>query len=89
VQLERRGARRLSAQTSVDIRVSKRIIAGGFGRIELMLDVLNALNDAAEEGLVSDLLVGERGDVNPSFGRPNVFMDPRRAMLGVRLYLGR
>ena len=89
VQLEPRGARRLSSQTSLDLRLSRRIVAGGFGRIDLMLDVLNALDDAAEEGLVTDLLVTERGELNPSFGRPNVFMDPRRAMLGVRLYLGR
>jgi hypothetical protein len=40
------------------------------------------LNDTAEEELASDNLFSER------FGRPNIFMDPRRAMLGVKLYLG-
>jgi hypothetical protein len=45
--------------------------------------VLNALNDAAEEGVVTDNAFDAR------FGQPTIFMDPRRAMLGVRLNLGR
>jgi hypothetical protein len=89
VQLERRGSRRLSSQTPLDLRLSRRIVAGGLGRLELTLDVLNALDDSAEESLVTDLLMAERGELNPSFGRANVFMDPRRAMVGVRLHLGR
>ena len=56
---------------------------GGVGRIELLLDVLNALNDTAEEALASDNLFG------PTFGQGTVFMDPRRAMIGARLNLGR
>jgi hypothetical protein len=52
-------------------------------RIELLLDVLNVLNDTAEEGLVDDNLFSQ------NFGRPNVFIDPRRAMLGVRFVFGR
>ena len=52
-------------------------------RIELLVDVLNVLNDTAEEELASDNLFSQ------PFGRPNVFMDPRRAMFGVRLNLGR
>jgi hypothetical protein len=59
-----------------------------FGRVEVMLDVLNALNDAAEESLVTDTLLTERAH-NPNFGVPNAFVDPRRAMVGVRLTLGR
>ena len=47
------------------------------------MDVLNALNDTAEEGLATDNLF------SPNFGQPTVFMDPRRAMVGVRLNLGR
>ena len=47
------------------------------------LDVLNALNDTAEEALATDNLF------SPNFGQPTVFVDPRRAMLGVRLNLGR
>jgi hypothetical protein len=53
------------------------------GQIELLLDVLNVLNDTAEESLATDNLF------SPNFGRPTVFMDPRRAMIGVRLNLGR
>ena len=45
--------------------------------------MLNALNDTAEEALATDNLF------SPNFGQPTVFMDPRRAMLSVRLNLGR
>ena len=83
ILLEPRGTRRLSSQTLVDLRVSRTIRFGRLGRVELLLDVLNALNDTAEEGLAND----DRFARN--FGQPSVFMDPRRAMLGVRLNLGR
>ena len=83
VLLEPRGTRRLSSQTLLDLRVSRTITVGGVGRIELLLDVLNALDDTAEEALATDNLF------SGSFGQPIVFMDPRRAMLGVRLELGR
>jgi hypothetical protein len=56
---------------------------GGVGHVEVLVDVLNALNDTAEEGLATDNLF------SPNFGVPTVFMDPRRAMVGVRLNLGR
>jgi hypothetical protein len=83
VLLEPRGTRRLSSQTLLDLRVSRTITLGGVGRIELLLDVLNALNDTAEEALATDNLF------SAGFRQPIVFMDPRRAMLGVRLNLGR
>jgi hypothetical protein len=83
VLLEPRGSRRLSSQTLLDVRVSRAVSVGGRGRIEVILDVLNALNDTAEEGLVTD----ELGHL--SFGQPNVFVDPRRVMVSVRLNLGR
>ena len=83
ILLEPRGTRRLSSQTLVDLRVSRTIRFGRLGRVELLLDVLNALDDTAEEGLAND----DRFARN--FGQPSVFMDPRRAMLGVRLNLGR
>ena len=51
--------------------------------VDLILDVLNLLDDTAEEALASDNLF------SATFGRPTQFMDPRRAMLGVRLNLGR
>lgn len=83
VLLEERGSRRLSSQKLLDLRVSRTIAAGGAGRIELMMDVLNLLNNAAEEGLATDVLAA------PNFGQPSSFIDPRRAMLSVRLNLGR
>ena len=89
VQLEPRGSRRLSSQTLLDFRLSRPILFGRSGRLELLLDVLNLLNDTAEEGLVTDVLVTDALAVNADFGKPNVFMDPRRAMLGLRLNLGR
>jgi hypothetical protein len=83
VLLEPRGSQRLSSQTLLDLRVSRTFTLGGVGRIELLVDVLNALNDTAEEALATDNLF------SATFGRPIVFMDPRRAMIGVRLNLGR
>jgi hypothetical protein len=83
VQLEARGSRRLSSQALLDMRVSKTFSFGGSRRIELLVDVLNVLNDTAEEGLVSENLFSS------NFGLPNRFVDPRRAMVGVRVNLGR
>jgi hypothetical protein len=50
--------------------------------LELLFDVLNALNDTAEEALATDNLF------SANFGRPTMFVDPRRAMLAVRLTFG-
>ena len=83
VQLETRGSRRLSSQALLDMRVSKTFSFGGSRRIELLVDVLNVLNDTAEEGLVSENLF------SPNFGLPTTFVDPRRAMVGLRVNLGR
>jgi hypothetical protein len=83
VQLEPRGSRRLSSQTLLDMRLSKSFSFGGSRRIELLVDVLNVLNDTAEEGLVSENLF------SPNFGLSNTFVDPRRAMVGLRMNLGR
>jgi hypothetical protein len=83
ILLEPRGSRRLSSQSLLDVRVSRSISIGAGTRVELLLDVLNALNDAAEEGLATDNLF------SPNFAQPTVFLDPRRAMLGVRVNLGR
>ena len=54
VQLEPRGSRRLSSQTLLDLRVSRTFSFGASRRLELLVDVLNLLNDTAEEGLVSE-----------------------------------
>ena len=63
--------------------MSRRIRFNRIGSVELLADVLNVLNDTAEEALATDVLF------NSNFARPIVFMDPRRAMLGVRVNLGR
>jgi hypothetical protein len=82
ILIETRGSRRLSSQSLLDLRVSK-TFAFGTGRVEVLFDVLNLLNDTAGEALASDNLFSS------NFGQPTVFMDPRRAMLGVRMNLGR
>jgi TonB dependent receptor len=82
ILLEPRGSRRLSSQTLVDLRVS-RTFAISATRIELLFDVLNALDDIAEERLATDNFF------SPTFGQPSAFVDPRRAMFGVRLNFGR
>jgi len=83
ILIEPRGSRRLSTQSLLDLRLSRAFNIGSMGRIELLLDLLNALNDTAEEGVATDNLFSS------NFGQPTVFLDPRRAMLGVRLNLGR
>jgi hypothetical protein len=73
----------LSSQSLLDVRVSRVIAVGGLGRVELLVDVLNALNETAEEDLATDNFF------SPDFGQPTRFVDPRRAMVGLRLNLGR
>ena len=83
VLLEPRGSRRLSSQSLLDLRISRPFTIGGIGRVELLADVLNLLNDTAEEALQTDVRF------NSNFARPITFIDPRRLMLGVRVSLGR
>lgn len=47
------------------------------------MDVLNVLNDRAEEGIATDNLFSQ------NFGQASVFIDPRGVMLSMRLNLGR
>lgn len=82
ILLEPRGTRRLASQSLLDMRVS-RTFGSTNNRVELLLDVLNVLNDTAEEAVATDNFF------SPNFGRPTLFMDPRRAMLSVRLNLDR
>jgi hypothetical protein len=89
ILLEPRGTRRLSSQTLLDLRLSRPVHIGRSGRADLLLDVLNALNDAAEESLRSDVQVTEQLATNPLFGQPNAFVDPRRVMIGIKLAFGR
>jgi hypothetical protein len=89
ILLEPRGTRRLSSQTLLDLRLSRAIHTGRLGRIEMLLDVLNALNETAEDGIVTDTQTTASIERVPTFGMPNLFVDPRRAMIGVRVNLGR
>ena len=66
VLLEPRGSHRLSAETLLDVRVSRTISVGGVGRIELLLDVLNALNDTAEEAWPRTISSARRSVSPPS-----------------------
>jgi hypothetical protein len=83
ILLEPRGSRRLPSQSLLDWRLSKTLSVGNTGTVDLIFDVLNMLNDSAAEALASDNLS------SATLGRPTQFMDPRRAMIGVRLNLGR
>jgi hypothetical protein len=86
IWLEPRGSRRLSSQSLLDLRVSRAFVIKG-SRVEVLLDILNAFNATAEEALITDTLQTELRS-NPTFGQPNAFIDPRRAMASVRLSLG-
>ena len=92
-----RGERRLArvhatgderVTTLLDVRLSKMIAFRGRGRIEVLVDVLNVLNDTAEESLGTETLMTDT-EMSATFGQPATFIDPRRAMFGVRLNLGR
>jgi hypothetical protein len=88
ILLEPRGTRRLSSQTLLDLRVSRPVTIPRLGRVDVLLDVLNVLNDDAEESLTTETLMTETA-FSPTFGQPASFVDPRRVMLGVRVNLGR
>lgn len=83
ILLEPRGSRRLPSQSLLDLRLSRPVPFGRSGRAELLLDVLNVLNDTAAEGLATD------NRFSANFGLPTIFVDPRRAMLSVRVNVGR
>jgi len=78
VALEPRASRRLSAQNLWDLRVSKIFRFHKTGRVEVLVDILNLLNTTAEETLIT------QNFFSPNFGRGNTFVEPRRAMLGVK-----
>ncbi len=83
VLIEPRGTRRLASQTLLDLRVSRTFRLSAVARLDLYLDVLNLLNDTAEESIRSASYDAT------NVGQPDIFIDPRRAMLSVRLSLGR
>jgi hypothetical protein len=80
--LEPPGSRRLPSQTLLDFRVSRSFRAGAQNRIDIVLDIFNALDDSAMESIITDNIDDAK------FEQGNVFLDPRRAMLSVRLNLG-
>jgi hypothetical protein len=85
IMLESRGtSHRLSSQSLFDLRISRTLTAGRAGTIDLMLDVLNLLNETAEEAIQSD-----NRFAGAAFGRATQFVDPRRAMVGIRVNFGR
>jgi len=73
----------LSSQTVLDLRVSKLFALPGAGHVELRADVLNLLNDTAEENIASDSY-----NATPP-GQGVVFLDPRRVMLSVKVSFGK
>ena len=81
ILIEPRGSRRMTSQTLLDVRVS-RAFRWGPRRIELLADVLNLLNSTAPLDVATDNFF------SPNFGRPTVFVDPRRVMVAVRATLG-
>ena len=74
----------MSSQSLLDLRVSRPFALGRAGRVDVIFDVLNLLNDTAEEAMATDNLFSQT-----TFGKPTVFVEPRRAMISVRLNLGR
>jgi outer membrane receptor protein involved in Fe transport len=78
IYVEPLGSRRLSSQTLLDLRISRTFRVGPTGSIEILLDILNALDDTAEEG------VATRNFFSPNFGAGIDFVPPRRAMIGAK-----
>ncbi len=78
VAIEARASHRLSAQNLWDLRVSKIFRFGENGRFEILADILNLLNGTAEETLIT------QNFFSPNFGRGSTFVEPRRAMIGVK-----
>ena len=77
--IEPRGERRLTSETLLDVRVSKLFRFGNKGKIEVLVDVLNVLDDTAETNLVTNNFY------SPNFEKPSRFVDPLRAMVGVKV----
>jgi len=76
--VETRGTRRLPSQSLLDFRISKIFRFAGERKLELLLDVLNLLGEAAAEGVVTTNIF------SPQFGEGSRFVTPRQAMLGIR-----
>ncbi|HXV61353.1 MAG TPA: TonB-dependent receptor [Vicinamibacteria bacterium] len=79
IYIEPLGSRRLASQQILDFRISKTLRIGSRSRIEVLVDVLNALNDTSEED------VATQNFFSPNFAVGSNFVAPRRAMIGVKL----
>ncbi len=79
IYLEPLGSRRLSSQNNLDLRVSKIFRFGEAGKFELFADILNVLNETAEEDIAS------RNAFSSNLGEGNRWVDPRRAFIGVKV----
>ena len=73
------GTYRLQPQTLLDLR-SKIFQFKNDRRIEVLADIMNLLQENAEEGIVT------RNFFSGNFSSPSTWIDPRRAMVGVKLY---
>ncbi|MGH9388002.1 MAG: TonB-dependent receptor domain-containing protein, partial [Vicinamibacteria bacterium] len=78
ILIEPRGSRRLPSQNLLDLRISKAFTFGAGKRVEVLLDLLNALNDDANQWVATSNFF------SPSFGEGRNFLSSRRVMLGVR-----
>ena len=87
ILVEPRGTRRLSSQDLLDVRIGHTFRLGSRTRITASVDVLNVLNDQAEESLVSDEIYDALGW--PTTPQPSLFVDPRRVMLNLSVSFGR
>lgn len=76
---ERDGRRRLPSQSLLDFRLQKTFKVGRQVRVVLLGDLLNAFNESAHEGLLSQV------GTSPDFGVARAYVDPRRLMLGAKL----
>jgi hypothetical protein len=77
VRIEPRGTRRLPSSRELNLRVEKSFaLGGGFGRLGLFLDVLNATNQGVAESVIEN--------AGPNFGLPNSWNDPRSVRANVR-----
>ena len=88
VLLEPRGSRRLSSQSLLDRAACRgRSPLAAWDASSCWWTCSMSLNDTAEEGLATDVSSPKLFSTNTSV-KPTSFMDPRRAMVGVRLNLG-
>ena len=80
IYVEPLGARRMPNQTLLDFRASKVFRFGEEGKIELVLDVLNAFQETAAEDVVT------RNFFSSNFENGDSWIDSRRAMFGVKFF---